>query len=54
MLVDDSTVRRYKSDLIDEVEPVVGELIEKSEQGLKVLQRKETHLKLKVWASSGS
>jgi len=48
MLVDDSTVKRYKSDLTDEVEPVVSELIEKSEQGLKALQKKEHQLKLKV------
>lgn len=48
MLIDDSTVRRYKSDLIDEVEPVISELLEKSEQGLKTLNRKENHLQIKV------
>ncbi|KAK0461636.1 Spc19-domain-containing protein [Desarmillaria tabescens] len=48
LLIDESTVKKYKSDLIDEVEPAIHELIERAEQGLKSLQRKQAQLQTKV------
>jgi DASH complex subunit SPC19 len=46
--VGDETVRKYKADLTDEIEPAIFELIELAEQGLKSLQKKEAVLKTKV------
>ncbi|KAK0491506.1 Spc19-domain-containing protein [Armillaria novae-zelandiae] len=48
LLVGESTVKKYKSDLIEEVEPAIHELIERAEQGLKSLQRKQAQLQAKV------
>lgn len=48
LLVDEGTVRRYKSDLIDEVEPAIHDLLERAEHGLKQLHKKEIHLQAKV------
>ncbi|KAJ7072607.1 hypothetical protein C8F01DRAFT_1045321 [Mycena amicta] len=48
VLLREDTVHRYKTLLTDEVEPAINELIELSEQGLKVLQKKEAVLKTKV------
>lgn len=48
LLIDEGTVKRYKTDLIDEVEPAINELIERAEQGLKSLHRKEGQLQAKV------
>ncbi|KAG7447649.1 uncharacterized protein BT62DRAFT_891460 [Guyanagaster necrorhizus] len=52
LLIDESTVKKYKSDLIDEVEPAIHELIERAEQGLKSLQRKQAQLQAKVLAKT--
>jgi hypothetical protein len=46
--VDEGTVKRYKGDLIDEVEPAINELIERTENGLKLLLKKESQLKAKA------
>jgi len=46
--VDESTVKQYKSDLTDEVEPAINELIERAEQGLRHLYKKESMLQAKV------
>lgn len=44
----ESTVRRYQSALIDEIEPNVSALISKAEQGLSTLEKKESSLQSKV------
>jgi DASH complex subunit SPC19 len=49
LLVDESTVRRYKADLFDEVEPAINELIERADQGLKNLYKKDGVLQSKVF-----
>ena len=48
LLVDESTVKRYKGDLAEEVEPQITELLNRAEQGLEILMKKETQLKTKV------
>ncbi|KAJ7076876.1 Spc19-domain-containing protein [Mycena belliarum] len=48
LLVGDETVRKYKAELTDEIEPAINELIELAEQGLKSLQKKEAALQTKV------
>ncbi|KAF7432786.1 hypothetical protein PC9H_004729 [Pleurotus ostreatus] len=50
LLVDEGTIRRYKADLIDEVEPAINELIERAEQGLERMQKKESVLEAKLEA----
>ncbi|OSX59327.1 hypothetical protein POSPLADRAFT_1150991 [Postia placenta MAD-698-R-SB12] len=51
LLIDEATVRRYKADLTDEIEPQINELISRAEKGLRILLKKESTLKAKV--SSG-
>ena len=41
-------MKRYKSDLADEIEPVIAELIERAQQGLSALEKKEHSLQTKV------
>jgi DASH complex subunit SPC19 len=41
-------IKRYKIDLADEVEPAINELVERAEQGLAALEKKESLLKAKV------
>ncbi|KAF8638575.1 hypothetical protein AX17_002117 [Amanita inopinata Kibby_2008] len=48
LLIDENTVNRYKSDLADEIEPQIAELIKRAEQGLEALKKKETLLKNKL------
>ena len=48
LLTDESTVRQYKSDLTDEIEPQINELIDRAEKGLKALIRKENLIQAKV------
>ncbi|KAG6331997.1 hypothetical protein ID866_7091 [Astraeus odoratus] len=48
LLVDEGTVRKYKADLADEIEPQINELIDRAEQGLKSLRRKEGLIQNKV------
>ncbi|TEB32210.1 hypothetical protein FA13DRAFT_1791037 [Coprinellus micaceus] len=48
LLVTESTVRRYQSALIDEIEPNVSALISKAEQGLSTLEKKESSLQSKI------
>ena len=48
MLIDEATVRRYRADLTDEIEPQIGELISRATKGLEILQRRESALKSKV------
>ncbi|KAI0638477.1 Spc19-domain-containing protein [Trametes polyzona] len=51
LLVDESTVRRYKADLTDEIEPQINELLSRAEKGLQVLLKRESMLQAKVEAS---
>ncbi|KAL4076360.1 Spc19-domain-containing protein [Scleroderma yunnanense] len=51
LLIDDGTVRKYKVDLADEIEPQINELIDRVEQGLKALRRKEGLVQNKVEAA---
>ncbi|KAF8897866.1 Spc19-domain-containing protein, partial [Infundibulicybe gibba] len=48
LLIDEGTVKKYKTDLADEIEPSINELIERAEAGLKTLQKKESILQTKV------
>jgi DASH complex subunit SPC19 len=48
LLVDEGTVKRYKGGLAEEVEPQITELLNRAEQGLEILMKKETQLKTKV------
>ncbi|KZT05555.1 uncharacterized protein LAESUDRAFT_625224, partial [Laetiporus sulphureus 93-53] len=52
LLVDESTVRKYKADLTDEIEPQINELIARAEKGLQILLKKESLLQAKVEASA--
>lgn len=47
-MIDEGTVRQYKSDLTDEIEPQINELLERAEKGLKTLIRKENLVQAKV------
>ncbi|KIL70424.1 hypothetical protein M378DRAFT_189929 [Amanita muscaria Koide BX008] len=47
LLVNESTVKRYKAEIADEVEPQITELLRRAEQGLEALVRKETLLQNK-------
>ncbi|KAL0577451.1 hypothetical protein V5O48_004520 [Marasmius crinis-equi] len=48
LLIDEGTVKRYKSELTDEIEPAVTELIGRAEDGLKALIQKENQLQAKI------
>ncbi|KAF9266184.1 hypothetical protein L218DRAFT_822820, partial [Marasmius fiardii PR-910] len=48
LLVDEGTVKKYKSELTEEIEPAVTELIERAEEGLKALIRKEDQLQARI------
>ncbi|KAI0340819.1 hypothetical protein BDW22DRAFT_1333745 [Trametopsis cervina] len=48
LLVAEHTVRQYKADITDEVEPQVSELLSRAERGLGVLLKKEGMLQTKV------
>ncbi|KZT66052.1 hypothetical protein DAEQUDRAFT_675816 [Daedalea quercina L-15889] len=48
LLIDEFTVRKYKADLTDEIEPQVNELIARAERGLQILLKKESMLQTKI------
>lgn len=48
MLVDEDTIRQYKADLGDEIEPQIVELIERADKGAKALAKQESQLRAKV------
>ncbi|KAI0303995.1 Spc19-domain-containing protein [Russula brevipes] len=48
LLVDESTVDKYKADLGDAIEPQITELLTRAEKGLKALQKKQHMLQTKV------
>ncbi|KAG1891197.1 Spc19-domain-containing protein [Suillus subluteus] len=48
LLIDEGTVHRYKTDLADEIEPQINELIDRAEKGLSALNRREGLIQSKV------
>ncbi|KAH8096685.1 Spc19-domain-containing protein [Cristinia sonorae] len=48
LLVDESTIRRYKAELTDEIEPQINELLSRADKGLKALSKREKQLLTKV------
>jgi len=48
ILVGERTVREYKADITEVIEPQIKELIERAEKGLKILERREASLQAKV------
>ncbi|KAI0700636.1 Spc19-domain-containing protein [Cytidiella melzeri] len=48
LLSDEGTVRRYKADLTDEIEPQVNELLTRAERGLNTLLKQKSMLQTKV------
>ena len=48
LLVNEDIVKKYKSNLADEIEPAISELIQRAEQGLTRLEKKEQFLEAKV------
>lgn len=48
LLIDEATIRKYKADLTDEIEPQINELLSRADKGLKVLQKREGALRTKV------
>ena len=48
LLIDEATVRQYKADLTDEIEPQINELLDRAEKGVKALFRKESQMQTKV------
>lgn len=47
-MVGEDTVKQYKSNLADEIEPAISELIQRAEQGLAALEKKQHLLEAKV------
>ncbi|EPQ51848.1 hypothetical protein GLOTRDRAFT_16839, partial [Gloeophyllum trabeum ATCC 11539] len=54
LLVDDGTVRKYKADLAEEIEPQINELISRAEKGLKALRKKQSTLQAQTAQSRPS
>lgn len=52
LLVDEGTVKKYKADLSDEIEPQITELVSRAEKGLEALQKKRLLLQTKVYPPS--
>ena len=52
LLVNEDTVKKYKSSLADEVEPAISELIQRAEEGLASLEKTQQLLETKVCLSS--
>lgn len=48
LLVNEDTIRKFKADLADEVEPTIIEFMERAEDGLRALEKKEALLKSKL------
>lgn len=46
--MDEGTIRRYKAELTDEIEPQINELLVRADKGLKALQKREKQLRTKV------
>lgn len=50
LLVNENTVKQYKTNLADEIEPAISELIERAEQGLASLEKTQQLLETNVSA----
>lgn len=50
LFVNESTVRRYKADLADEIEPQIMELVERAKKGMRMLEKRRNVLQSKVCA----
>ncbi|KAI0092133.1 Spc19-domain-containing protein [Irpex rosettiformis] len=48
LLTGESTVRKYKADLTDDLEPQINELLSRAEKGLKTLMKQQSMLQTKV------
>ncbi|TFK53099.1 hypothetical protein OE88DRAFT_1656954 [Heliocybe sulcata] len=48
LLVDDATVRKYKADLGEEIEPEINELITRAQKGAKALAQKQATLQTRA------
>ncbi|KAF9057544.1 Spc19-domain-containing protein [Panaeolus papilionaceus] len=48
LLVNEDTIKHHKSALAEEIEPAISELIERAEQGLSGLEKREQILQTKV------
>ncbi|KAI0797105.1 Spc19-domain-containing protein [Abortiporus biennis] len=48
LLIDEGTIRKYKADLTEEIEPQINELLSRAEKGLKLLNKREMALRAKV------
>ncbi|PPQ71364.1 hypothetical protein CVT24_011750 [Panaeolus cyanescens] len=48
LLVNEDTIKHYKSALAEEIEPAISELIQRAEQGLSSLEKREQVLQTKV------
>ncbi|KII94616.1 hypothetical protein PLICRDRAFT_97607 [Plicaturopsis crispa FD-325 SS-3] len=51
LLIDEGTVRKYKSELTEEIEPQINELIERATNGKTALMKKQALLQAKVEAA---
>ena len=47
-LVGENTVRRYKADVVEEVEPQINELISRAQKGMHALQTRQNLMQDKV------
>ena len=54
LLVDEGTIRKYKSDLTEEIEPQINELLLRAEKGLRLLMKQESMLRTRVSLSRRS
>ena len=48
LLVDEGTIRKYKSDLTEEIEPQINELLLRAEKGMRLLMKQESMLRTRV------
>jgi len=48
LLIDEATIRKYKADLIEEIEPQINELLSRAEKGLNILVKRESMLQTKL------
>ena len=48
LLVDEGTIRKYKSDLTEEIEPQINELLLRAEKGLRLLMKQEGLLRTRA------
>ncbi|KZT22284.1 hypothetical protein NEOLEDRAFT_1138189 [Neolentinus lepideus HHB14362 ss-1] len=51
LLVDNATVRRYKADLAEEIEPEINELISRAQKGVKALSQRQSALQTRAEAA---